>query len=77
MLAALVGADVGPMVTPFASLATMTPFASLATMLVLSFARREKHDVRVGRLTLLGLWATPVIVAATTVALILAVELFS
>jgi Na+/H+ antiporter NhaD/arsenite permease-like protein len=36
VLAALVGADVGSMVTPF---------GSLATMLVLALARRDGHQV--------------------------------
>jgi arsenical pump membrane protein len=61
VLAALVGADVGPMVTPF---------GSLATMLVLALARREGEEVRGGELVTLGLWATPVIVVATVLALI-------
>jgi arsenical pump membrane protein len=62
VLAALVGADVGPMVTPF---------GSLATMLVLAFARRDGVEVHTGRLLLLGLWAAPVIVALTALALAL------
>ena len=62
VLAALVGADVGPMVTPF---------GSLATMLVLAFARRDGVEVHTGRLVLLGLWAAPVIVALTALALAL------
>ena len=62
VLAALVGADVGPMVTPF---------GSLATMLVLAFARRDGVEVRTGRLVLLGLWAAPVIVALTALTLAL------
>jgi arsenical pump membrane protein len=60
VLAALVGADVGPMVTPF---------GSLATMLVLALAQREGEGLRAGRLVVLGLWALPVIVVATTLAL--------
>jgi arsenical pump membrane protein len=60
VLAALVGADVGPMVTPF---------GSLATMLVLTLAQREGEGVRAGRLVVLGLWAVPVIVITTTLAL--------
>jgi arsenical pump membrane protein len=66
VLAALVGADVGSIVTPF---------ASLATMLVLALARRDGHQVRVGRLVMLGLWVTPVVVAATTIALVLTLPL--
>ena len=62
VLAALVGADVGPMITPF---------ASLATMLVLAFARRDGVEVRAGQLVLLGLWAVPVIVVLTTLTLAL------
>jgi arsenical pump membrane protein len=66
VLAALVGADAGPMVTPF---------GSLATMLVLAIARREKEEVHAGRLLLFGLWATPGIVVATTLALLLTTAL--
>jgi len=62
VLAALVGADAGPMITPF---------GSLATMLVLAFARRDGVEVRAGRLVLLGLWAVPVIVVLATLALAL------
>ena len=60
VLATLVGADVGPMVTPF---------GSLATMLVLALARREGEEVHTGKLVMLGLWAVPVIVVATVLAL--------
>jgi len=60
VLASLVGADVGPMITPF---------GSLATMLVLALARREGEEVRAGKLVMLGLRATPVIVGATALAL--------
>jgi arsenical pump membrane protein len=60
VLASLVGADVGPMITPF---------GSLATMLVLALARREGEEVRAGKFVMLGLWATPVIVVATALAL--------
>jgi arsenical pump membrane protein len=66
VLAALIGADVGPIVTPF---------GSLATMLVLALARREGEEVRSGRLVILGLWAAPAIVVATTLALGLALSL--
>jgi arsenical pump membrane protein len=66
VLAALAGANVGPMITPF---------GSLATMLVLAFARRDGEEVRIGRLVLLGLWAVPVIVVLTTLALILTLTL--
>jgi arsenical pump membrane protein len=62
ILAALIGADAGPMITPF---------GSLATMLVLAFARRDGEDVHTGRLVMLGLWAAPVIVLLTTLALVL------
>jgi arsenical pump membrane protein len=62
VLASLIGADAGPMVTPF---------GSLATMLVLAFARRDGVEVRAGRLVLLGLWAVPVIVVLATLALAL------
>jgi arsenical pump membrane protein len=62
VLAGLVGADVGPMITPF---------GSLATMLVLVLARREGQPLHTARIVLLGLWATPVILGASTVTLIL------
>jgi arsenical pump membrane protein len=61
VLSTLVGADVGPLVTPF---------GSLATMLVFALARREGEEVRTGRLMILGLWAVPVIVLTTALALI-------
>jgi arsenical pump membrane protein len=60
VLAALIGSNVGPMITPF---------GSLATMLVLALARREAEEVRTGQLVLLGLWAVPVIVALTALSL--------
>jgi arsenical pump membrane protein len=66
VLAGLVGADVGPMITPF---------GSLATMLVLALARREGQEPRAGRLLVLGLWATPLIVVAATLALTVVVHL--
>jgi len=62
VLAALVGADAGPMITPF---------GSLATMLVLALARREGQEVSTGGLVMLGLWSVPVIVVAATLALAL------
>ena len=62
VLAALIGSNVGPMITPF---------GSLATMLVLAFARREGEEVRTGQLVLLGLWAVPVIVVLTSLSLAL------
>jgi arsenical pump membrane protein len=60
VLAALIGADVGPMITPF---------GSLATMLVLAFAQRDGEEVRARRLVMLGLWAVPIILVLTTLAL--------
>jgi arsenical pump membrane protein len=60
VLAALIGANVGPMVTPF---------GSLATMLVLAFARQGGEEVRAGEVVRLGLWAVPVIVVLTTLTL--------
>lgn len=66
VLAALVGADVGSIVTPF---------GSLATMLVLALARREGEEVHPKRLVMLGLWTAPVIAAATTLVLILSFAL--
>jgi arsenical pump membrane protein len=62
VLAALVGANVGPMITPF---------GSLATMLVLAFTRRDGEEVRTGDLVMLGLWAVPAIVVLTVLALAL------
>jgi arsenical pump membrane protein len=62
ILAALVGADAGPMITPF---------GSLATMLVLGLARREGEEVRTRELVMLGLWAVPMIVVATALVLAL------
>jgi len=62
VLAALVGADVGPMITPF---------GSLATMLVLAFARRDGVEVHTGKLVILGLWAVPAILVLTTLTLAL------
>jgi Na+/H+ antiporter NhaD/arsenite permease-like protein len=47
----------------------ITPFGSLATMLVLALARSEGEEVRAGKFVMLGLWATPVIVFATALAL--------
>jgi arsenical pump membrane protein len=66
VLAALIGADVGPMITPF---------GSLATMLVLALARRDGEEVNVRELMMLGLWAVPVIVILTTLALVLSFAL--
>lgn len=63
VLAALIGADVGSIVTPF---------GSLATVLVLAIARREGEAVREGRMIWLGLRSAPVIVLATTLALAVA-----
>jgi arsenical pump membrane protein len=59
VLAALIGANVGPMITPF---------GSLATMLVLAFARSDGEEVRALQLVMLGLWAVPVILVLTTLA---------
>jgi len=66
VLAALVGADVGPMITPF---------GSLATMLALALARREGEEVRPREFVTLGLWAVPLIVVATAIALALNIAL--
>lgn len=62
VLASLIGANVGPMITPF---------GSLATMLVLGFARRDGVEVHTGRLVLFGLWAVPIILVLTTLTLAL------
>ena len=61
-LAALVGADVGPLVMPF---------GSLATVLVLALARREGAELPSGRWLALAVWVTPLVVAATIAALAL------
>ena len=66
VFAALVGADVGPLITPF---------GSLATMLVFALARREGVEIRPGRFVLLGLWVAPLIVVATTLVLALIIPL--
>ncbi len=62
VLAALVGVDVGPMVTPV---------GSLATMLVLAIARREGAELPATKYMSFGLWATPAIVLPALLALIL------
>lgn len=62
-LGALLGADIGPMVMPF---------GSLATILVISVARREGVQTNVSGLIRMGLWMTPVILAASLAALWLA-----
>ncbi len=59
-LGALLGADIGPMVMPF---------GSLATILVISVARRQGVQIRVTGLIRSGLWMTPVILAAALGAL--------
>ncbi len=61
-LAALVGADVGPL---------LTPFGSLATMLVLTLARNQGHEIRTASFVTFGLWAAPVITVSATLALVL------
>jgi arsenical pump membrane protein len=68
VLAGLIGADIGPMITPF---------GSLATMLVLALARREGQEPPAVRLLALGAWATPVIVLAATLALMVVVHFSS
>ena len=60
-LAALIGADVG---------STITPFGSLATMLVLTLARREGAVVPTRDVVTFGLWATPLLVLAATLSLV-------
>lgn len=62
VLAALVGADVGPIVTPF---------GSLATMLVLLQARRGGESVPAGQLVKFGAWTAPVLIITTALALAL------
>jgi len=61
-LAALVGTDIGPMITPF---------GSLATMLVLAIARREGEHASVPQLVMFGLWAVPTILLPTVLTLTL------
>ena len=65
VLAALIGANVGSIITPF---------GSLATMLVLGIARREGEEVPARRIMVFGLWAAPVIIVATTLALAVTVS---
>jgi arsenical pump membrane protein len=65
VLAALVGADAGSIVTPF---------GSLATILVLALAQRDGEEVPTTRFMMFSLWATPLIVLAA--ALTLAVNLY-
>lgn len=60
VLAALVGADAGPIVLPF---------ASLATMLVLALARGNGVEVPAGRLLKVGAFLAPVVVVGAVVAL--------
>ena len=67
MLATLVGADVGPMITPF---------GSLATMLVFALARRAGEEVQPAKTLLLGLWTVPIIVLATTLSVLLVFSVF-
>jgi arsenical pump membrane protein len=59
-LGALLGADLGPMVMPF---------GSLATILVISVARREGVEPEVSGLIRMGLWMTPVILGTALAAL--------
>jgi arsenical pump membrane protein len=59
-LAALVGTDVGSIVTPF---------GSLATMLVLAIARQAGAVVQERRILILAAWVAPIVVLATTLAL--------
>ncbi|MCA1665238.1 MAG: hypothetical protein LC659_13415, partial [Myxococcales bacterium] len=66
VLAALIGANAGSIVTPF---------GSLATMLVLGIARREREEVRAAQVMLLGAWTAPIIVCAATLALSFAIRL--
>ena len=61
VLSALIGADVGPMITPF---------GSLATMLVLALARQAGVQVNGRSLLVFGLWAAPLIVITTTLTLL-------
>jgi arsenical pump membrane protein len=60
--AALIGADVGSIITPF---------GSLATMLVLAIARQEGVLVRERRILILAAWVAPLVVLASTLALAL------
>jgi arsenical pump membrane protein len=60
VLAALIGVDAGPMITPF---------GSLATMLVLTLARQDGVEVRARSLLAFALWTTPLIVLGATLAL--------
>jgi arsenical pump membrane protein len=62
VLAALVGANAGSIVTPF---------GSLATMLVITIARREGEHVDVRQMVAFAAWAAPLLVVAATLALAL------
>jgi arsenical pump membrane protein len=57
---ALLGADIGP---------NVVPFASLATMLVLSVARKKGQPVAGMEVLKAGIWMTPLVLAAAVLAL--------
>jgi len=61
-LAALVGVDVGSIITPF---------GSLATMLVLAMARQAGAIVEERRILILAAWVAPLVVLASTITLAL------
>ncbi len=59
-LATLIGTDVG---------AIVTPFGSLATMLVIGIARREGHELRAAKVVTIGALLAPLAVATSTTTL--------
>ena len=65
--AALLGANIGP---------SIVPFGSLATMLVLGVARKKGHPVSGVEVLKTGIWMTPIVLAAAAAALALSLSLW-
>ena len=65
---ALLGADLGP---------NILPFGSLATMLVLDSARKKGADLHIGQFIKTGLWLTPIVLTAASLALALSLWAFN
>ena len=61
-MGALLGADIGP---------NLLPFGSLATMLVLSVARKKGRPIRGIEVVKAGIWMTPLVLLAAIGALAL------
>ena len=61
------GADIGP---------NVVPFGSLATLLVLGVARRKGHAVRGMDVFRAGIWTTPLVLAAAMAALALSLSIW-